>query len=143
MLKTTETSISVEVIGAGIRGTSLARKLVTSETGAMITAVAEPDEEKRKSFAEEFGLPVEAVFSDWADLTGRLDKCDAAIIATLDNQHAGPAVACLNRNWHILLEKPLADRFVDCKLIVKTEKERKKVVAVCHTLRFMEGFRKV
>ena len=69
--------------------------------------------------------------------------CDAAVIATLDNQHAGPAVACLNRNWHILLEKPLADSFQDCRLIVKTQEERKKVVAVCHTLRFMDGFRKV
>ena len=143
MIKKTENSISVAVIGAGIRGTSLARKLVTSETGAMITAVAEPDEEKRRSFAEEFHLPADTLFNDWKDLTDKLGDCDAAVIATLDNQHAGPAVAALKRDWHLLLEKPLADKFKDCNLIVDVQKERKKVVAVCHTLRFMEGFRKV
>ena len=135
--------IRVAVIGAGVRGTSLARKLSSSELSAVIAAVAEPDEEKRRSFAEEFNLPEEAIFSGWVDLTNKLAVCDAAIIATLDNQHAGPAVACLNRDWHILLEKPLADSFKDCKLIAKTQQERKKVVAVCHTLRFMDGFRKV
>jgi predicted dehydrogenase len=135
--------IRVAVIGAGVRGTSLARKLYSSVSGAVIAAVAEPDEERRRSFVKEFGLPEEAAFSGWQDLTARLGECDAAIIATLDNEHAGPAVASLNRDWHILLEKPLADSFYDCKLIVKTQRERKKVVAVCHTLRFMEGFRKV
>ena len=46
---------------------------------------------------------------------GRCGSCDAAVIATLDNQHAGPAMACLNRGWHVLLEKPLADKFQDCR----------------------------
>jgi predicted dehydrogenase len=143
MIKNTNKPLRVAVIGAGVRGTSLARKLTSSELKAVITAVAEPDEEKRRSFAKEFNLPEEAVFSEWVSLTDKLAGCDAAIIATLDNQHAGPAVASLKRDWHILLEKPLADSFQDCKLIVKTQKNRNKVVAVCHTLRFMEGFRKV
>jgi predicted dehydrogenase len=54
-----------------------------------------------------------------------------------------PTLASLNRNWHILVEKPLARTLKDCKLIVKIQKERKKIFAVCHTLRFMDGFRKV
>jgi predicted dehydrogenase len=143
MKENSEKSLRVAVIGAGVRGTSLARKLVSSELRVVVAAVAEPDEEKRRSFAREFNLGKEAVFSGWVDLTDKLTGCDAAIIATLDNQHAGPAAACLNRDWHILLEKPLADNLKDCKLIVKTQNERGKVVAVCHTLRFMDGFRKV
>jgi predicted dehydrogenase len=143
MVKNSDNSIRVAVIGAGVRGTNLARRLASSELRAVISAVAEPDEEKQRAFSKEFSLPPEAVFSDWTDLTERADNCDAAIIANLDNQHAGPAIACLNRDWHILLEKPLADKFKDCLLIVKKQKERNKVVAVCHTLRFMEGFRKV
>ena len=84
-----------------------------------------------------------AVFNGWEDLTARFDECDAVIIATLDNQHAEPALASLKRGWHILLEKPIADTFADCEKIVDAQKENKKVVAVCHTLRFMDGFRKV
>ena len=135
--------LRIAIIGAGVRGTSLARKLSSSEFPSIVVAVAEPDGEKRRTFAEEFNLPGNATFNGWDDLTKELDTCDAAIIATLDNQHTGPAVACLNREWHILLEKPLADSFEDCSLIVKTQKARNRVVAVCHTLRFMDGFRKV
>jgi predicted dehydrogenase len=143
MTKNTNTPLRVAVIGAGIRGTNLARRLSRSEYGAVIFAVAEPDDEKRRSFAREFKLSEEVIFSGWSDLVQKLDNCDAAIIATLDNQHAGPAVACLKHDWHILLEKPLADTFQDCKLIVKTQEERRKTVAVCHTLRFMDGYRTV
>lgn len=143
MINNYEKTLRVAVIGAGVRGTSLARKLSSSELNAAVAAVAEPDEEKRKAFASEFNLEKEAVFTGWEDLANKLTNCDAAVIATLDNQHAGPAIACLNNSWHILLEKPLADNFQDCKLIVETQKKRNKVVAVCHTLRFMDGFRKV
>jgi predicted dehydrogenase len=143
MIKNSNKTLRVAVIGAGVRGTSLARHLVSSGLDAMITAVAEPDEEKQISFAEEFSLPADAIFHSWEDLTDKILDCDAAIIATLDNQHAGPAVACLNREWHILMEKPLADTFSDCLNIVRKQEEKGMVVAVCHTLRFMDGFRRI
>jgi predicted dehydrogenase len=135
--------LRVAIIGAGVRGSSLARKLSASEYPARIVAVAEPDEEKRRSFASEFNLTENNIFNNWQTLTVNLDGCDAAVIATLDNDHTGPALACLNRDWHILMEKPLADSFSDCLLIVKTQETRHRIVAVCHTLRFMDGFRKV
>jgi predicted dehydrogenase len=135
--------LRVAVIGAGVRGTNLARRLALSGLKCVVAAVAEPDDSRRISFAEEFRLPENSIFKGWDELTGKMTDCDAAIIATLDNQHAGPAIASLNRGWHILLEKPLADNFKDCRLIEQIQRERKKVVAVCHTLRFMEGFRKV
>jgi predicted dehydrogenase len=135
--------IRIAVIGAGVRGTNLARRVSLSGYGARIVAVAEPDDVKRKAFASEFNLPGETVFTSWEELADNPPECDAAIIATLDNQHTGPAIACLKQNWHILLEKPLADTLEDCRLIVKTQKEKNRIVAVCHTLRFMEGFRKV
>lgn len=135
--------LRIAVIGAGVRGTSLSRKISSSEYLSVVVAVAEPDDEKRKSFAKEFDLPESAIFTCWKDLTMKLEVCDAAIIATLDNQHTGPALACLHRGWHILVEKPLADSFDDCLLIDKTREDKQAVVAVCHTLRFMDGFRKV
>ena len=143
MIKYPDNHIRVAVIGAGVRGTSLARNLSSSGLSAVVAAVAEPDEEKRRSFSEEFNLTAEVIFERWEELINNLDSCDGAIIATLDNQHAEPAIACLKRNWHILMEKPLADNYNDCKLIVKTQEDRKKVVSVCHTLRFMKGFRRV
>ena len=132
--------LRVAVIGAGVRGTGLSRKISSLNFPAVIVAVAEPDKEKRENFALEFKLPDNAVFNSWDDLISQPDICDAAIIATLDNQHAGPAIACLECGWHILIEKPLADSFEDCLRIDEAQKKSKKVVAVCHTLRFMDGF---
>lgn len=136
-------NLRIAVIGAGVRGTSLARKIKTSGMPAVVVAVAEPDHEKRRKFSEEFGISEGNSFPGWKELTSDLKNCDAAIIATLDNQHTGPALACLNRDWHILIEKPLADTFEDCLKIVQLQKKKKKVVAVCHTLRFMEGYKKL
>ena len=136
-------SLKIALIGAGVRGTSLARKIKTSGMPAVIVAVAEPDPEKRRKFSEEFNISEVSIYTGWKELTSELENCDAAIIATLDNQHTGPALACLNRDWHILIEKPLADTFEDCLKIVQLQKKKKKVVAVCHTLRFMEGYKKL
>jgi predicted dehydrogenase len=135
--------LDIAVIGAGVRGVSLARKVLTSDMPARIIALAEPDPEKRRNFSAEFMLPEGSAFPGWEGFVTSPVSCDAAIIATLDNQHAGPAMACLNHGWHILIEKPLADTFADCLKIVKKQKEKKSVIAVCHTLRFMFGYRKV
>jgi predicted dehydrogenase len=135
--------LKIAVIGAGVRGTSLARKVVTSGMDAEISAVAEPDLLKRERFAEEFKLKKLYIFTGWEEMLSNPGNIDAAIIATLDNQHTDPALGCLSNGWHILIEKPLADTFKDCLQIVSLQKEMKRVIAVCHTLRFMEGYRKL
>ena len=138
-----EKTVRIVVIGAGVRGTSLARKVINSGMSACISGVAEPDTDKRNRFALEFNLPPDSLYTGWEELAVKADKYDAAIIATLDNQHTGPALISLQNGWHILIEKPLADTFSDCQRIVRLQKEKKKVIAVCHTLRFMNGYRRV
>jgi predicted dehydrogenase len=93
MANTIDSPLRIAVIGAGVRGTGLSRRLASSEFAALVVAVAEPDEEKRNSFAIEFNLSKNNVFSGWEDLSLKLEDCDAAIIATLDNQHTGPSLA--------------------------------------------------
>jgi len=84
-----------------------------------------------------------AQFASWQAFADSSLACDAAIIATLDNQHTGPALACLGRGYHLLIEKPLADTLEDCVLIEKAQRERGLVVSVCHTLRYVAAFRRV
>jgi len=103
------------VIGAGTRGTALARHAAAQ--GAAVAAVAEPDRGRREAFAREFALPAADVLASWEAMEGRDLGCDAAIITTLDNQHTGPALACLRRGWHLLLEKPMAATLEDCLAI--------------------------
>ena len=143
MIENLNIPIRIAVIGAGVRGTSLARKLSSSEFPTQVVAVAEPDRERRSAVTQEYDLPEDAQFPSWQTFIDSSMVCDAVIIATMDNQHTDPAVACLRRGCHILIEKPLADTFAGCQSIVNTQSEAGLVVSVCHTLRFMDAFRQI
>jgi predicted dehydrogenase len=143
MIDNSKNPVRIAVIGAGVRGTSLIRKLSSSEFPTQVVAVAEPDLNRRTSFAQEYVLPEDVQFPSWQAFVDSELYSDAVIIATMDNQHTGPAVACLQRGCHILIEKPLADTFSGCQSIVTTQREAGLVVSVCHTLRFMDAFRRI
>jgi len=136
-------TLRVAVIGAGMRGRHLAEQLGSCRPATQVVAVAEPNEERRRRFAQTHGLTNCAQFASWEALCEGSMEFGAAIIATMDNQHAGPALACLRRGCHILIEKPLADTFEDCLAIEKTQRETGLVVSVCHTLRYVNAFRRV
>jgi len=133
--------LRIAVIGAGTRGTALARHAAAQ--GAAIAAVAEPDRGRREAFAREFAVPAAGVVASWEALEGRDPGCDAAILATLDHQHAGPAQACLRRGWHLLLEKPMAATLEDCLAIEAAQRRAGVVLSVCHTLRHLDSYRTV
>lgn len=138
-----EKLLRIAVIGAGVRGTNLTRQLFSSDVPTKVVAVAEPNQERRTAFAREYALQDNTQFTSWRALTTSSILCDAVIIATMDNQHTDPAVACLRRGWHILIEKPLADTVEGCQLIVRTQRETHLIVSVCHSLRYMEAFRRI
>ena len=143
MQKNTKIPLRIAVIGAGVRGTSLTRKLASSEFPTRVVAVAEPVHERRTAFAQQYDLPKDAQFPSWQVFVDSPVVCDAVIVATMDDQHTNPVVACLRRGCHILVEKPLADTFVGCQSIVSAQRKAGLVVSVCHTLRFMEAFRRI
>jgi predicted dehydrogenase len=129
------TSVTLAVVGAGNRGISYGRAAVASGRGRIV-AVAEPDPVRRAAFAAEFGVPPAAVFDDWTELVGAGRLADAAIIATLDRLHVGPAVALLGQGWHVLLEKPMAPNEHDARRIADAATAAGTIFAVCHVLRY-------
>jgi predicted dehydrogenase len=68
---------------------------------------------------------------------------DGAIIATQDRMHVEPAVAALERGYHLLLEKPMALTHEECSTIVNTELRTGLTVNVCHVLRYTDFFSRV
>jgi predicted dehydrogenase len=110
---------------------------------AQVVAVAEPDDKRRRSFAQAHDLPNGAQFTSLEDLCNSDLVFDAAIVATLDNLHTAPVLACLRRGCHVLVEKPLAHTLQDCRLIEEAQRQAGVIVSVCHTLRCMEAFRRI
>jgi predicted dehydrogenase len=136
-------SIRVAIIGAGVRGLHLARQVGCFSPMAQIAAVAEPNPERQAQLAREHHLSAEAVFPSWEELVDSTMELDAAIIATMDNRHTAPALACLTRGLHLFMEKPLADTFEDCLCIVNAQQNTNRILSVCHTLRYLEPFQRM
>ena len=134
---------TVAILGAGGRGTGFGKLIAQNEHLGSVVAVAEPRDEYRRSFAEEHHIASSRVFKNWQEFCEQPRMCDAVVISTMDQQHVGPAVACLDKGYDVLLEKPMATSLADCRAIEQAQRRSGKIVGVCHSLRYHKGFRKV
>ena len=124
------------VVGAGNRGIGYATYALAHPCEAKIVGVAEPRKAYREKLALDHGIPDKNVFQSWEDLVARDRFADAAIIATQDALHVEPAMAFSGKGYHLLLEKPMAPDENGCRRIVSAALENKKIIAVCHVLRY-------
>ncbi|MFI0350352.1 Gfo/Idh/MocA family protein [Actinomadura sp. 9N407] len=129
---------TIAVVGAGLRGSTYARRILATARGRIV-AVAEPDPQRRERFAAEHRIPPDRVFASWTELVdaGREHRlADGAIIATQDTEHAEPAVRLAGQGYHILLEKPMATTEADAERVVAAAERAGTMLAVCHVLRY-------
>lgn len=130
------------LIGAGNRGFHVFGAWAAAHPEQLrIVAVAEPREERRRAFAERYGLEAECCFGDWKDALGT--SADATIVATDDMGHVGPALAALERGHHVLLEKPIAPTLADCVRVVRAAERAGRILQIAHVLRYSRFYRSV
>lgn len=134
---------TITIIGAGQRGFGFAELIRPCADWGRVVAVAEPRDGHRATLAREFNIPAEHAFAHWQDLVAQPELCDAVVIATPDAAHAGPAIAFLAAGCDVLLEKPMAPTLADCQAIELAQRKSGKILAVCHSLRYQSGFRRV
>ena len=72
----------------------------------------------------------------WPDL-------DAVVVCTPDDTHADYIVQALDRNLHVLCEKPLTDSIEGVLKVKRAAKRSKGVLAVVHQMRFVPLFGKI
>ncbi|WP_113673891.1 Gfo/Idh/MocA family protein [Vallitalea guaymasensis] len=137
--------VTAILIGAGDRGKdALASYALKHPEEIKFVAVAEPDDKKREQFINAHDIPEEMAFTTWEDLLAKPKLADAALICTLDNIHYEPAKLALEKDYHILLEKPLSNNVKECVLLGELAKKYShKVFSVCHVLRFTKFFSKL
>ena len=128
--------VTLIIVGAGGRGSTYATYAASHPDRAKVVGVAEPRDHYRDQMAEKHAIPPEDVFTDWQDIAKRERFADAAVVATQDDMHAGPAIALASKGYHILLEKPMAPTAEDCRRIVAAIVENRLIFAVGHVMRY-------
>jgi predicted dehydrogenase len=136
--------VRVLLLGAGNRGNDVYAEYARMNPAMLkITAVAEPDAVKREKIRAEHNIPAEWVFTSWDGAFDRLPRIDAVIIATQDKMHLGPLTQAMDRNLHILCEKPIVPRLEECRQIENNSAGFTKVFMIAHVLKYTEFFSKI
>ncbi|WP_367325577.1 Gfo/Idh/MocA family oxidoreductase [Streptomyces sp. HUAS ZL42] len=113
-------TVRIGVIGAGNMGADHANTLHRHVSGAVVTMVADIDEERAAAVAGALtdaratGDPY-AVISD--------PEVDAVVIASHDSTHADLSVAAVRAEKPMLCEKPLAPTLDECVRVVRAERQ--------------------
>lgn len=131
----------VIVIGCGGRGKTYS-DIMSDQFGEdfEIVAVAEPVDARRNYMKEKHSIPEDMCFTTWEPLLELPKLADVAIIATMDRDHFGPAMAAIEKGYDLLLEKPIAPTPEECRKIQLAAEEKGVFVLVCHVLRFTKFF---
>ena len=136
--------INALLLGAGSRGTDVYAEYARLNPAMLkIAAVAEPDAARREKIANMHRIPAECVFASWEDAFKNLPAVDAVIIATKDQMHYGPIAVAMERNLHILCEKPIVPRLEECRQIENKSSGFSKVFMIAHVLKYTAFFSKI
>lgn len=131
------------VAGYGSRGSRYASFALEHPEQLEIVAVADPNPTRQKTAKELHSLDDSMVFDSWEQLAALPKVADFAIVATQDSMHVGPALALIEKGYHLLLEKPMAPNAEDCEKITLAAERKGVKVVVCHVLRFTHFWRAI
>ncbi|MFX1568053.1 MAG: Gfo/Idh/MocA family protein [Promethearchaeota archaeon] len=136
-----ELPIKAVLIGAGRRGLQIyGEYALRFKNRLKFLAIAEPIKTRRENFARLQKIPSSQCYKDWKDLLSEEKLADVAFICTQDQMHTAPCLLALEKGYHVLLEKPMANNLEDCIKIVKKVEETGKILGVSHVLRYTGFF---
>lgn len=117
------------VIGAGLRGGHVYSQYALDHPDEFqVVAVAEPDKERRESFAKRHNIPEELCFESYEELLGKEKLADCAMICTMDRMHYEPTIMALKRDIMYFVKSPcLPTR----KKSLKWERWRRNTTVFC------------
>ena len=128
------------LLGAGQRGRYVYGAYASRNPHRLrFVAVAEPDDLRRRVFAEEHAIPPSHRFEDWPEMLDA-EPARVCVIATPDRHHAAPAIAALGRGLDVLLEKPVAHSLAECSRVLEAARRSSGSLTVGHVLRYTPFF---
>ncbi|CAM4007584.1 Gfo/Idh/MocA family oxidoreductase [Paenibacillus alkaliterrae] len=125
------------LIGAGDRGfRAYAPYAIHNPHEFDIIAVAEPNEERRKAFAEAHNISPERCYPSWEAAMAEQRLADIAMICTQDRMHYHPTLKALELGYHVMLEKPMSPNPKECAHMEMAATKYGRLLTICHVLRY-------
>lgn len=135
--------VSIVAIGAGNRTNKYLEYVKQHPDKVKLVGVVELNDIRRKHVADCFSLDASQCFVDYRDFFQQPVEADSVMICTPENMHFEPTMQAIERGYHILLEKPIAQTLEECMLIAQTARKHDVLVSVCHVLRYHPYFMKI
>lgn len=92
------------------------------------------DPQRGRDFAIRLGVPADRAYGDWREMlageSGRPDRLDLVTVATPNASHHEITKAFVEAGFDVLCEKPLTTTVPEAEDIVRTARERNRIVAV-------------
>lgn len=129
------------ILGFGGRGNIYAQ--LFADAGVKPAAVCDARRDRLDKAGRLYNLPEDKLFLSDADFFRKGKLANLCIVATQDSQHVGHALAALNTGYDLLLEKPIATVWDDCRAVYDCAKRLNRKVFICHVLRYSPFFRTI
>jgi predicted dehydrogenase len=127
-------NVGIALVGAGNIAQSIHLPILTKLSNVSVLAVCDKNLSKAKAVAEKFGIP-HACKS--IDELAQIDGIKAVDICTSTDAHLEATIACIENDFHVLVEKPLARSSHEATLINTAAKKQnvKLMVGMNHRFR--------
>lgn len=135
--------VRLAVIGAGNRAHKYLEYARRHPERLQPVAIVESNDLRRTEMADRFDVAESCCYSDYNDFFARPVAADAVLIATPENVHFDPCMKAIDAGYHVLLEKPIAQNYEECRTIARRARERSVLVGICHVLRYHPYFAKI
>ncbi len=129
--------LSAVIVGAGHRSLTYASFAQNNPDRLKIVGVADPNPLRRAQIQKLYNLPDEALFESAQALASVPRFADAVINGTMDQLHVATSLPLLKAGYHMLLEKPFAVNETEMLELVRTAREYKRRVMICHVMRYV------
>ncbi len=109
---TQQKKLKFSVVGCGRVSNNHLKALTSRNINAELVAVCDVDEKKAKAKSEEFGVPC---YLDYHEMMAKHGEINVVDIATPTGYHARHVIDIARYGKHIVVEKPMALRVLDCE----------------------------
>lgn len=124
--------MKIALVGAGVIARVHMKALLA--IGTLPAAICDIDPKRAQALLEEFSLDL-PVFTDYERMLAEFSP-DVVHICTPHYTHADMVVSALDKNIHVLCEKPLCIHEEEIDRILAAEKKSSATLGVCHQNRY-------